>query len=105
MKRLTDLGTWRQWVLRALGWCHCGLLYLLYYGLLLWIFQGGGALPLGLWRGLLALLPLALADVGALLCRKLWQFSLLSLALCGLTWLLLGHHYQRAGICLYSERH
>ena len=59
MKRLTDLGTWRQWVLRALGWCHCGLLYLLYYGLLLWIFQGGGALPLGLWRGLLALLPLA----------------------------------------------
>lgn len=48
MKRLTDLGTWRKWVLRALGWCHCGLLYLLYYGLLLWIFQGGGALPLGL---------------------------------------------------------
>ena len=51
----------------GLGWCHCGLLYLLYYGLLLWIFQGGGALPLGLWRGLLALLPLALADVGAAL--------------------------------------
>ena len=100
MKRLTDLGTWRQWVLRALGWCHCGLLYLLYYGLLLWIFQGGGALPLGLWRGLLALLPLALADVGALLCRKLWQFSLLSLALCGLTWLLLGHPAAIAPLAL-----
>lgn len=100
MKRLTDLGTWRQWVLRALGWCHCGLLYLLYYGLLLWIFQGGGALPLGLWRGLLALLPLALADVGALLCRKLWQFSLLSLALCGLTWLLLSHPAAIAPLAL-----
>lgn len=42
-------------------------------------------------RGLLFAIPLALSGYAIEYCKQIWQFVLCALALCGLTWLLLGH--------------
>ncbi len=87
---LRHYGNWRQFLMRALGWFHCALLYSLYYGTIYRLMDGEAALPGAMWYGLWSVVPLALADVAAEFCRKLWQFALLSVGICGLAWLLLG---------------
>ena len=58
-------------------------------------------------RGLLFAIPIALSFYAARLCPKLWQFLLCAIALCGLTWLLLGHPFgaiATALCCVFRAR-
>lgn len=91
MKLMERLGGWRQILLRCMGWLHCGLIIALFYAAVLRVAQGEEVLPGAMWRGLLVVIPLAVVDLGGEFCRKLWQFTLVSLVACGLTWLLLGY--------------
>lgn len=43
------------------------------------------------WQGLLFALPLSLSFYAARGCKKIWQFVLCAVALCALSWLLMGH--------------
>ena len=77
--------------MRSMGWVHCGMIVALYYGSILQVIEGDSVLPQAVWRGMLVVVPLAAADFAGELCRKLWQFALVSLAACGLAWALLGY--------------
>ena len=90
MSFLKSLGNWRQITLRAMGWFHIGWVYALYYAGIYQVVLGDQELPWRLWWGLLSVIPLALADLGTEVFRRLWQYLLWSLAVCGLAWLLLG---------------
>lgn len=86
-----DMGNGRQWLLRAMGWLHCGLLYSLYYGAVLRFLFGEEVLPGAVLRGLWTLPLLAAADLLAQVCRRTWQYILCALGLCALGAVLLGH--------------
>lgn len=91
MKWIRRLGNWRQLVMRTIGWLHCAMIYALFYCAVFRLLQGEETLRWTMWRGLLSIIPLAVADLAGEFCRKLWQFSLVSLGACGLAWVLLGH--------------
>lgn len=100
MKRLDRFGGWRQLLLRSMGWVHCGMIVALYYGSILQVIEGDSVLPQAVWRGMLVVVPLAAADFAGELCRKLWQFALVSLAACGLAWALLGYPLAAAPVAV-----
>ena len=96
----------RVFLLRLLGRLHCAVLAAMGCGALFSLFHQEGVeaelasifpnlaaiSPMEAYlRGLLFAVPAALSFYAIRLCPKLWQFLLCAVALCGLTWLLLGH--------------
>lgn len=58
-------------------------------------------------RGLLFVIPISLSFYAVRLCPKLWQFLLCAVALCGLSWLLMGHPFgaiATALCCIFRAR-
>lgn len=107
MKHFQRMGNWRQALLRVMGWFHCGWIIALYYATAYRIFQGDAALPGRFWRGLLVVIPFALADLALQFTRKLWEYLLVSVFLCGLAWLLLGTPVAAlpvAAVCFFRAR-
>ena len=96
MKSIRWFGGWRQLLLQSLGWIHCAMLYALFYGTVFRALQGDSVLPWRLWWGLVSVIPIAAADVGAQLCSSrpgwgLLQYIPWSLVCCLVAWPLLGH--------------
>lgn len=107
VKHFQRMGNWRQALLRVMGWFHCGWIIALYYATAYRIFQGDAALPGRFWRGLLVVIPFALADLALQFTRKLWEYLLVSVFLCGLAWLLLGTPVAAlpvAAVCFFRAR-
>lgn len=107
MKLINSLGGWRQVLLRAMGWLHCGLIYALYFAAVVRFVQGEEALLGAFFRGLLSVIPFALADLGSQYIRKLWKFLLASVVICGVAWPLLGHPAAMipvAVVCFFRAR-
>ena len=91
MKVIRWFGGWRPLVLRALGWLQFSMIYALFYGTVYQVIQGDAALPQRVWWGMLSVIPIALADVGAQLCPGLLQYLPWSLGCCLVAWPLLGN--------------
>ena len=112
MKRMHWFGGWRRLLLQALGWVHCAMLYGLFYGMVFQILQGDGVLPGRLWWGLLSVIPIAAADIGARLCASrpgggLLQYLPWSLLCCLIAWPLLGHPAAMipvAAVCFFRGK-
>ena len=71
MSFLKSLGNWRQITLRAMGWFHIGWVYALFYAGIYQVVLGDQEIPWRLWWGLLSVIPLALADLGTEVFRRL----------------------------------
>ena len=71
VKHFQGMGNWRQALLRVMGWFHCGWIIALYYATAYRVIQGDAALPGRFWRGLLVVIPFALADLALQFTRKL----------------------------------
>lgn len=107
-KRIGPAPTARVVLLRILGRLHCAVLAAIGCAALFTLihqkdiaaefaslFPSLAAIqPLEAYlRGLLFAIPVAASYYAVRLCPKLWQFVLCSVALCGLSWLLLGHFF------------
>ena len=102
LRRLAGGQNWRQWVMRAMGWVQLALPLAL-AGCTFYRFLHGGEDLGGVYlRGLLVVLPAALVDLAAERLPALWQFILAGLAICGLTWLLIGVPYPMLPVFLLA---
>lgn len=81
---------WRWGLMRFSGWLHCTLIFAVFFAGIVRIVRGEEVLWGSYLRGLLYIIPLALADIAGEKVPALWQYLLVSIAICAVTWGLIG---------------
>ena len=121
-KRHSLYPNFRVFLLRLLGRLHCAVLVAIGCAAIFTLFgqkdiapELAAAFPRlaaitpmqAYLRGLLFAVPITLSFYAVRLCPKLWQFLLCAIALCGLSWLLMGHPFgaiATAFCCIFRAR-
>lgn len=102
IKRLCSVNSLREVLLLLLGWCATALLLAVGFACIWRLFGTEQEVTGHFLRGLLFFLPLSLSYLAAYGLRRLWQYLLCSLVLCGLCWVLLGTPFAMLPLALFS---